>query len=100
MPRPRRQRGRGLALLAAAAGLARGAADFFYADFNDTEALRLNGDAATSSCDDGGPYRYSAAHGVNDASDGGPPDSPALPVFDESTTARHSTNRVRSMSEE
>ena len=44
---------------------------FTYVNFNDTSALRLNGDAATSACGDGGPYLYSAVHGVNDGLDTG-----------------------------
>jgi hypothetical protein len=54
-----------LALLLAARGAAAAAprrrmrdavgADFFYPHFNSTAGLRFNGDAGTSSCDDGGP---------------------------------------------
>lgn len=45
--------------------------DFFYPHFNDTAALRFNGVAATSSCEDGGPYAYDPVHGTNDAPDYG-----------------------------
>jgi hypothetical protein len=44
-------------------------ADFVYPHFNDTAVLRFNGDAATSSCEDGGPYMYDPLHGVNDHSE-------------------------------
>lgn len=46
-------------------------ADFYYPHFNETSGLRFNGVATTSSCDDGGPYRYEPAHGTNDLSDRG-----------------------------
>jgi len=49
-----------------------GSGSFTYLSFNDTSGLRLNGDAATSSCEDGGPYHYSAVYGTGDGtSDGG-----------------------------
>lgn len=46
-------------------------ADFIYVDFNETSGLRYNGDATTTSCDDGKPYVYNAPHGKNDAYDNG-----------------------------
>ena len=46
-------------------------ADFIYRDFNDTSGLRLNGNAATSSCGHGDEYAYSVLQGVNDAVDAG-----------------------------
>ena len=57
-----------LLLLAAARPVA---PTFVYLNFNDTAALRLNGDAALSSCEDGGPYAYSAVYGANDAQGAG-----------------------------
>ena len=42
-----------------------------YHDFNDTSGLVFVGSAATSSCDDGGPYDYQPRHGINDAVDVG-----------------------------
>ncbi len=59
---------------------------FLYTDFNDTSALRLNGDAATSSCDDGGPYAYSAVHGAGDG-----PGAPSASVLGEGAATRSST---------
>ena len=44
---------------------------FVYPNFNDTASLRLNGDAALSSCEDGGPYAYAAVYGANDAQGAG-----------------------------
>ena len=49
----------------------RAAPAFTYPDFNDTAALRFNGDAATSACGDGGPYAYAAVYGANDGAGGG-----------------------------
>lgn len=57
--------------------------DFFYLDFESIAGLNLNGDASTSSCDDGGPYAYNPAHGTNDKSDEGE----GIPeIYSESTT--------------
>lgn len=46
---------------------------FVYPNFNSTAGLVLNGDAATSSCDDGGPYAYDPPrrYAANDASETG-----------------------------
>ena len=44
---------------------------FYYPNFNDTSALRLNGDAGTSSCGDGGAYVYAVSNGLNDGEGGG-----------------------------
>jgi hypothetical protein len=70
--------------------LAPSGSDFTYAQFNDTSALAFNGDVATSSCSDGGPYLYTPTegalpHGANDASDSG---SGAPLVISEDSVAR------------
>jgi hypothetical protein len=67
-------------------------ADFTYPDFAEASGLRYNGDATTSSCDDGLPYAYNAAHGVDDPSDEGS----QVPVVEEGTSVveehTHSTH--------
>jgi hypothetical protein len=65
-------------VLITAALLATARADFVYPDFTDTTGLRLNGNASTSSCDDGGPYAYSPLHGLNDGVEDGSGSPPVL----------------------
>jgi hypothetical protein len=74
--------------LLAAALLPLASPSFTYLNFNDTGSLRFNGDASTSSCDDGGPYVYSSLHAVGD---GQPSDGQGL-LVSEGTSTRTETS--------
>jgi hypothetical protein len=66
------------------------AADFWYTDFNDTTGLRFNGEATTSTCDDGVAYAYNLPHGRNDR-----PTTDEIPnVISESTQMLYSVTNT------